>query len=335
MWNAPERRVCSCSERVAGRPRRLRGAPGGVARVEGARARPARRTRARGSRRAVLSRTGITVFCYAPRHLTRVLDKMRVCPFGVTVFVALALVGLSPARGPFAHDSTQSTLSVRRRRPPSRPCRWRSSRWRSSRRCSITTTQTSSFSPPSPDPSGLTFDPSTNRLIIVDGEVEEMAIFAGVNLYAVTLGGSWPRPATPWISIEPVGLAFNTLNKTVFVSDDDAREVYEVAAGSDGQHGTSDERTSRTSTPLPSAATIPRASPTTARATRCSCSTASDEDLPRGGRAQRQVRRQCPARAATTSPASSTSAPSARRTPRASPGTPAAARSTSSTTAPS
>jgi DNA-binding beta-propeller fold protein YncE len=57
----------------------------------------------------------------------------------------------------------------------------------------VNTIETSRWSPPSPDPSGLAYDPATNRLFISDGEVDEMSIYKGVNYYESTLGGTLAR----------------------------------------------------------------------------------------------------------------------------------------------
>jgi len=102
---------------------------------------------------------------------------------------------------------------------------------------------TSRFSPPSPDPSGLTYDSLANRLVISDGEVEEMSIWAGVNLFETTLSGSLLEGfSTRFFSDEPVGVAFHPLSHHLFFSDDDSRKVFDVDLGADGRFGTSDDR---------------------------------------------------------------------------------------------
>src|SRR5688500_11533931 len=42
---------------------------------------------------------------------------------------------------------------------------------------------------PSPDPSGIAYDSVNKRLVITDGEVEEMPLYAGTNLFLSTLDG--------------------------------------------------------------------------------------------------------------------------------------------------
>ena len=108
---------------------------------------------------------------------------------------------------------------------------------------------TAAFSPPSPDPAGIAYIPSTGRLLMSDSEVEEMSIFAGANLYSMTLSGTLLATSdTLDFSDEPTGLALNTNNGHLFVSDDDANRIFEVAAGNDGKYGTSDDSVTSFST---------------------------------------------------------------------------------------
>ena len=102
--------------------------------------------------------------------------------------------------------------------------------------------QTSTYSPPSPDPSGIAYLPDLDRMIIADGEVDEMSIFRGVNLFETTRTGTQTRNGVsqPW-SDEPTGAAYNPANHHLLVSDDDDREVYDVAAGPDGRYGSTDD----------------------------------------------------------------------------------------------
>jgi len=104
----------------------------------------------------------------------------------------------------------------------------------------VNTIDTSTWSPASPDPSGLAYNPATNRLVVSDGEVDEMSIYRDVNYYEATLGGSLARTGdTTDFTKEPVGLALDppgsgSAGARTFFSDDDAGRVYEVALGSDG-----------------------------------------------------------------------------------------------------
>jgi hypothetical protein len=106
----------------------------------------------------------------------------------------------------------------------------------------IRTTATSAYNPPSPDPSGVAYLPGPDRLFIADGEVEEMTIFQGKNLYRTTRTGTLDDTGVtqPW-SNEPVGVGYNPGNNHLLVSDDSQREIFDVAPGGDGRFGTADD----------------------------------------------------------------------------------------------
>jgi uncharacterized protein YjiK len=109
------------------------------------------------------------------------------------------------------------------------------------------------FSPPSPDPSGLTYLPNTNRLMMVDGEVDEtvsgVTHFQGANVWEMTLGGGVVRtanisPVAPTVvpmTREPTGVTWNPANGHYYVTDDDAQRVYDLNPGADGLIGTADD----------------------------------------------------------------------------------------------
>ena len=105
----------------------------------------------------------------------------------------------------------------------------------------LQTVLTSNFTPPSPDPSGIELLGPNGPLLISDGEVEEMSIYRGVNLWYVNLGGTVASTSdTTFFSNEPTGAAVNPANGHVFISDDDGHAVYEVTPGSDGKVGVGD-----------------------------------------------------------------------------------------------
>ncbi|MCE7984816.1 MAG: hypothetical protein DYG89_26895 [Caldilinea sp. CFX5] len=97
--------------------------------------------------------------------------------------------------------------------------------------------------PSSPNPSGLAYLPAANRFFITDGEVDEMsALFTGANLFAVTLTGTltYTGSTLPY-SVEPAGVAYNSANGHLFISDDDLKRVFELNAGPDTLFGTGDD----------------------------------------------------------------------------------------------
>jgi len=109
----------------------------------------------------------------------------------------------------------------------------------------VTTIETFSWSPPSPDPSGVAWWASKGRLIVVDGEVEEtmggITHYAGVNTWEVTTSGGLLHTSTtyPAFSSEPTDVAAD--GSTVFFVDDNADEVFIVDVGGDGELGTADD----------------------------------------------------------------------------------------------
>jgi hypothetical protein len=112
----------------------------------------------------------------------------------------------------------------------------------------VNTIDTSRWSPASPDPSGLAYDSVANRLLVVDGEVDEMRIYSGANYYEATLGGALLRTwNTLAFSKEPVGVSFDPGGR-LFVTDDDKRRIFQITLGADGRFGQGDQVTSFSST---------------------------------------------------------------------------------------
>jgi hypothetical protein len=105
------------------------------------------------------------------------------------------------------------------------------------------TIDTSKLTPPSPDPCGVDYLPSSNALLICDSEVEEMTnLWANANLFETTVSGSLNRTAkTTSFTKEPTGIAYNSANGHMFISDDDGHRIFEVAPGTDKLFGTSDD----------------------------------------------------------------------------------------------
>jgi len=108
----------------------------------------------------------------------------------------------------------------------------------------IQTIDTSQFSPPSPDPSGLAYLPISGTLMIGDGEVDEMPqYFTGDNLFETTLSGVLVNTLTTIsFSDEPVGVDVNPVNGHLFISDDNGiKTVFEMDPGPDGLYDTPDD----------------------------------------------------------------------------------------------
>jgi uncharacterized protein YjiK len=108
----------------------------------------------------------------------------------------------------------------------------------------VHTILTSQWSSPSPDPMGGTYIPTFNRLMIADSEIEEFhrPYWRGGNIFQSTLQGSFLslHDVTSYTD-EPTGIAFNPANNHLFISDDDAQEVYEIAPGTDNTWFTGDD----------------------------------------------------------------------------------------------
>lgn len=104
-------------------------------------------------------------------------------------------------------------------------------------------TDTGQWSPSSPDASGIAYISHLDALLVSDGEVNEMPIFTGDNLFLATLGGSLSDTLTTiGFSDEPTGVAYNPDNQHVFFSDDTGtRSVYEMNPGGDRLYGTADD----------------------------------------------------------------------------------------------
>ncbi|MDQ3248279.1 MAG: SdiA-regulated domain-containing protein, partial [Chloroflexota bacterium] len=107
----------------------------------------------------------------------------------------------------------------------------------------VQTVDTSTFSPPSPDPSGITYIPATDIFLISDAEVNEIpALYTGVNVFAVASNNelAYTLTTAPF-SEEPAGIAYNPNNGHIFYADDNKNRVYEVNPGADGTQGTADD----------------------------------------------------------------------------------------------
>jgi hypothetical protein len=121
----------------------------------------------------------------------------------------------------------------------------------------VRVTDTSSWSPASPDPSGVAYLPGSGVLMVVDSEVDETtgAGYHDVNLWTtswagvvVATGTTWTSsgdPSYPAYSKEPTGVGYDLGagpgTDRLFISDDSASGVHVVERGQDGSFGTADD----------------------------------------------------------------------------------------------
>ena len=115
----------------------------------------------------------------------------------------------------------------------------------------VRTTDTSLWTPNSPDPCGLAYIPSSNSLLITDSEVNEMSRYwQGKNIFETSLSGAVFHTYTTWpaFSDEPTDIAYNPTNQHLFFSDDNALRVWELNPGPDNLYSTSDDIVTKFST---------------------------------------------------------------------------------------
>src|SRR5690349_2718974 len=94
---------------------------------------------------------------------------------------------------------------------------------------------TTKWSNPSPDPSGLAFipggSPGTGTLLECDSEVDETPFFRKDNLFVLSATGVFNHSISiENYTIEPTGIVYASQSGHLFISDDDANKVFEVDA---------------------------------------------------------------------------------------------------------
>ena len=106
----------------------------------------------------------------------------------------------------------------------------------------VRVTRLSRWRAPSPDPTGLSFDERTGRLLISDAEVDESVVWRRRNLYVSRrTGGLIAARKLASITREPEDVAWNGRKHVLYVVDDDAKAVYAVRSGRDRVLGTNDD----------------------------------------------------------------------------------------------
>jgi hypothetical protein len=111
----------------------------------------------------------------------------------------------------------------------------------------VRTVNMGALSPPSPDPSGITYVSSTDRLLISDGEVEEtvggVSHFKGANVWELNRNGltlartanvSKRAPIMVSMTDEPAGAGFNSANGHYLFAEDGGKRIYDLNPGADG-----------------------------------------------------------------------------------------------------
>lgn len=105
---------------------------------------------------------------------------------------------------------------------------------------------TSTWSTPSPDPTGITYMSKARRFLISDSEVEETGLWRKRNLFlAGRKGGLIATRRVTKATMEPEGIAWYGLVKSLFVSDDDLDAVFRFKPGRDGVIGTGDDKVAK------------------------------------------------------------------------------------------
>jgi hypothetical protein len=102
-------------------------------------------------------------------------------------------------------------------------------------------TRTFRWHHPSPDPTGVSYVRSANRLVVVDSEVDETRLFEGVNAWLTTTRG---RPRKSWsteaFTMEPTDVNARS-PYTFFFTDDRLHRVFRATAGRDHKWGNADD----------------------------------------------------------------------------------------------
>jgi hypothetical protein len=101
----------------------------------------------------------------------------------------------------------------------------------------VRTIDTSAWNPPSPDPSGITYWPQADSLVVSDGEVDEMPIFRNANVFKANRSTGALQDTydvTPYTK-EAVGIDIDivvdpvTGRQRLFISDDSKKMIHEFS----------------------------------------------------------------------------------------------------------
>jgi hypothetical protein len=118
----------------------------------------------------------------------------------------------------------------------------------------VRTIDTWRWSPPSPDPAGLTYRPAyfssgvsvPAGILVSDSEVDEMVgLYTGKNLFITQPDGTLAGVGTlAGFSVEPSAVAWDPSARVLYVSDDDQDKIFRINPQDDGLIGTADDTVS-------------------------------------------------------------------------------------------
>lgn len=110
--------------------------------------------------------------------------------------------------------------------------------------------RTSAWSPPSADPTGITWDDNRGELVVTDSEIDELPLFEDSDVWFASLRGRVLRAGAVRRSVEPTDVAVDASTGTFFVSDDSRKVIYSIDPAEDGLLGTRDDAITELSTAM-------------------------------------------------------------------------------------
>jgi sugar lactone lactonase YvrE len=106
--------------------------------------------------------------------------------------------------------------------------------------------RTSTWSVPSTDPTGITYDAKKRIFLISDSEVDENGLWRHRNLFiAGRKGGLLRAGRLTRATVEPEGVAWDARSRSLYAADDDKDAVFRFRAGRDGRIGTLDDKVAK------------------------------------------------------------------------------------------
>ena len=110
----------------------------------------------------------------------------------------------------------------------------------------VNVTLTSTWTPPSTDPSGLTYRASTSKILVSDADVDETTLGTGVNIWEMSPAGAVATTGnTNARTTEPLDVAWDNVGNHLYVVDDAQDDVFRINPQGDGLFGTVDDTATR------------------------------------------------------------------------------------------